>query len=152
MTRIICRIPMPGDVVVADRIIYRHYGIYVGNGRVIHFSGEAGHEKDPARARIIETSLVDFIQESPVLVEVSDDYPAFPSDQVVDNAKSRLGERGYNLFTNNCEHFANECKYGRRMSRQVAAYLKMAGMAALAIGVPPSRIIMICRCLGKSMA
>lgn len=152
MTRIISRKPMPGDIVVADRIIYRHYGIYVGNDSVIHFSGEEGREKDSTRARIIETSLAAFLQESPVLVEESYVYPAFPSDQVVDYARSRLGERGYNIFTNNCEHFANECKYGKRMSRQVAAYLKMAGMAALAIGVPPSRIIMICRCLGKSMA
>ena len=136
MTRIISRKPMPGDIVVADRIIYKHYGIYAGEGRVIHFAAQRGKEKDPKHAKIIESSLASFLKDSPVLVEESDDQPAFPSDQVVENARARLGEKGYSILTNNCEHFANECKYGVKKSRQVDAFLKMAGMAVLVIGVP----------------
>ena len=135
MTRIISRELMPGDIVVADRVIYKHYGIYAGEGRVIHFAAQRGKEKDPKHAKIIETSLVTFLKDSPVLVEESDEQPAFPSEQVVENARVRLGEKGYSILTNNCEHFANECKYGVKKSRQVDAFLKVAGMVILVIGV-----------------
>ncbi len=35
------------------------------------------------------------------------------------NARACLGEKGYNLFFNNCEHFANMCTLGRFRSKQV---------------------------------
>ncbi|XP_078346632.1 uncharacterized protein LOC144631932 [Oculina patagonica] len=40
-------------------------------------------------------------------------------DTVVRNARSMLGEGGYNPFTNNCEHFAMWCKTGISSSDQV---------------------------------
>jgi len=38
--------------------------------------------------------------------------------EVLERAKSRLGERKYNPLTNNCEHFASWCKTGREYSSQ----------------------------------
>ena len=35
--------------------------------------------------------------------------PAFDPDEVIRRAVSRLGEKGYNPATNNCEHFARWC-------------------------------------------
>lgn len=43
----------------------------------------------------------------------------FDADTVVLNAQSRLGERKYNVVTNNCEHFALWCKTGISSSEQV---------------------------------
>ena len=43
----------------------------------------------------------------------------FGGMEVVSRAESRLGENGYNLFGNNCEHFAHWCKTGRHRSAQV---------------------------------
>ena len=31
-------------------------------------------------------------------------------------ALSRVGEKGYNILNNNCEHFANECYFGEKKS------------------------------------
>ena len=33
-------------------------------------------------------------------------------------ARSRLGEGGYNILHNNCEHFVNECVFGIKKSEQ----------------------------------
>ena len=40
-------------------------------------------------------------------------------DEVVSTARARLGERGYHILYNNCEHFAHECVSGKHYSEQV---------------------------------
>jgi Lecithin retinol acyltransferase len=44
-----------GKVIFADRLLYRHYGIGVGDRRVIHFDGDTEDN-----ARVVETSLDSF--------------------------------------------------------------------------------------------
>ena len=41
-----------------------------------------------------------------------------PPDETVARARERLGEGGYNLIHNNCEHFAYECVFGEKKSEQ----------------------------------
>ena len=43
----------------------------------------------------------------------------FPPKEVVRRARKRLGERHYNAFTSNCEHFCTDCKVGKPKSYQV---------------------------------
>ena len=43
--------------------------------------------------------------------------------ETVARARSRLGQRGYNLLLNNCEHFAIWCKTGLEKSEQVDSFL-----------------------------
>ncbi|MBO4524227.1 MAG: lecithin retinol acyltransferase family protein [Spirochaetia bacterium] len=151
------RRPLPGDIIVADRKYYKHYGIYIGSNQVIHFGAEKGHELNPSRAKVIKTSLKKFQKGDPLWVEESDEYNAFDSDKVIALAKARLGKRGYNILTNNCEHFANECKYGVKRSRQVEIVIKEAGrVASIAIivfasGSPLGRIL-VYRNLYKAVA
>lgn len=38
---------------------------------------------------------------------------------IIQNAKDKVGELGYNFIFNNCEHFATTCRYGQARSRQV---------------------------------
>ena len=45
-----------------------------------------------------------------------------PQD-VVNYAFSRVGEGGYNIISNNCEHFANDCLFGKKKSNQVDSIL-----------------------------
>ena len=132
------KVPLPGDVVVADRGLYKHYGIYIGNGRAIHYSAGIGIELDAARAKIIETSLVDFLDGSALYVEETDEPGAFPPDRVVARAKSMVGQLHgeYNIAFNNCEHFTHWCKYGTKESSQVNTVLKaVVGVAAIALGL-----------------
>ena len=47
------------------------------------------------------------------------DYHLYSGDETVQRARSKLGQGGYNLALNNCEHFAVWCKTGIRDSSQV---------------------------------
>ena len=50
-------------------------------------------------------------------------YHLYTPEETVARARSRLGETHYNLFTNNCEHFAIWCKTGVSESLQVSNML-----------------------------
>ena len=68
----------------------------------------------------------------------------YPSKSVITRAISRLGESGYDLFENNCEHFAHWCKTGKTVSGQVNNANNMTrkvgggllGMAATGVCLP----------------
>jgi hypothetical protein len=95
--------------------LYKHYGIDCGDGTVIHY-------RKP-RETIEQTSMATFSQGNPIYVaEYSGGFGYIP-DVVVERAKSRLGERDYNLLFNNCEHFTSWCKIGIDDSKQVRNYL-----------------------------
>ncbi|MDS3861251.1 lecithin retinol acyltransferase family protein [Thermosynechococcaceae cyanobacterium BACA0444] len=51
---------------------------------------------------------------------------------VVERAVSRLGESGYSLLSNNCEHFAAWCKTGKHQSEQVKNGVAVGAGAPLA--------------------
>ena len=97
-----------GDQVYAFREIvgipYEHHGIDCGDGTIIHYSklGEA---------QVSRTSKETFARGSRVYTRSV--ATSFIPDVVVQRAESRLGERQYDLFFNNCEHFADWCKTGR---------------------------------------
>jgi hypothetical protein len=95
--------------------VYKHYGIDCGDGTVIHY-------RKPSEV-IEQTSLATFSRGNPVYVaEYSAGFGYIP-DVVVERAKSRLGERDYNLLSNNCEHFTSWCKTGINDSKQIRNYL-----------------------------
>ena len=127
-----------GDHIRVRRLrgLYWHHGIDVGDGTVVHYSGEPLH---PRKASISQVSLDDFL-DGGVMEVVEYVHDLRPAEEVVAYALSRLGERRYGVWWNNCEHFATHCKTGRREIRQVrrAAALAGAGMAvpgSLAVGV-----------------
>lgn len=55
-----------------------------------------------------------------------------PPSRVLERASVALGSSGYDLFQNNCEHFATWCKTGRHESRQVKRLLAAIGTAFVA--------------------
>ncbi len=103
-----------GDQVYAMRelmgIPYEHHGIDRGDGSVIHYSKQG-------EAVIKRTTLETFARGS--VVRVKPQPTSFISSIVLERAESRLGEREYDLFFNNCEHFANWCKTGRNECEQL---------------------------------
>ena len=110
-----------GDIIVCDRFFYTHYGIYAGNGRVIHYATKNGDFGADVKVR--ETSLENFAGGgkctllSPIKGRTGSNQ--FSPAETVRRARSRLGENAYNLIFNNCEHFALWCKYGTSRSVQV---------------------------------
>ncbi|CAA0180234.1 lecithin retinol acyltransferase family protein [Tenacibaculum maritimum] len=59
-------------------------------------------------------------------------YPGdyFGREEAVNRALSRLGEKAYGLFSNNCEHFKNWVHFGTQYSKQV----DVAGTTLTAMG------------------
>jgi len=89
---------------------YQHHGIYIGDGRVIDFVDK--------RKGIREISLEKFCRSSR-----NKRYGIIHStrkgtrDKVVKRAKRALKKQSfdYNLLFENCEHFANYCRSGRKV-------------------------------------
>jgi len=110
-----------GDIIVADRILYQHYGIYTGNGRVIHYSDK--NRDFGADIKVRETSLKKFAKNGKFKIaipaETGNGYEQFTPEETINRAKSRLGEKHYDLIFNNCEHFTSWCKTGDSKSSQV---------------------------------
>ena len=97
---------------------FRHYGVYVGDGKVIHFAALSGQEISFANAIIDETTLDRFLNGR--ALRIDDGIEAeFPPDAIIARARSRLGQANYCLLTNNCEHFARWVVTGSSVSRQV---------------------------------
>ena len=92
--------PLLAAHLVTPRALYSHHGIYVGQGRVIHYAGLAnGFRSGPVE----EISLQQFAYGRRVWIR--QDARRFDRSEVVQRARSRLGERCYRILTNNCEHF-----------------------------------------------
>ncbi len=118
-----------GDhIYVLRPLLYTHHGIDVGDGTVIHFSGEPGQSK--ANAGIVRSSLEEFLGTGELRIR---DYGKRDDPQVtVDRAESQLGATGYNLIINNCEHFATWCCTGKPVSRQVRGVGSLTAQGAVA--------------------
>ena len=46
----------------------------------------------------------------------------YSEQEIVKRAKSKLGEQGYNILFQNCEHFVTWCRYGKESSQQVRGF------------------------------
>ena len=112
---------LPGSRLIVRRRAYFHHGIYIGNGRGIHYAGWVRG----TRGLVEEVTLEEFAEGHPYRIgRMPPDRRA--GEDVVGRARSRLGERRYNLLRNNCEHFCNWSQLGECRSEQVEALMKPA--------------------------
>lgn len=88
--------------------ITEHHGIYIGYEQVIH--------KDITSEMIVQTDLYAFSDGNEVIVKRHAPDP----EKAIQRAKAALGKEGYNLFSDNCEQFVNECIKGNKTSNQVS--------------------------------
>ena len=111
-----------GDIIRVSRGIYAHYGIYAEGGTVIHYTGTDG--SSDFKGVIRETSLREFLdgddEYSAMRLDPKDYGRIYSGAETVRRARAKIGERGYNLFGHNCEHFALWCKTGEEESSQTA--------------------------------
>lgn len=131
----------PLNLELADHLFvdcqgYSHHGIYIGNERVVHF------ESTPVRKflgqvsgqppRIQESNLTEFSGDKIIHVRRYTEMVLSP-DKTVAMAHSRIGEEGYHLFDNNCEHFAVWCKTGNESSTQVESAQRIVSTGAAGV-------------------
>jgi hypothetical protein len=108
-----------GAHIATPRGAYVHHGIYVGDGRVVHYGGLArGLRRGP-----VEMVTVEEFTQGRALRLITETSPCFTGSEVAGRALSRIGEDRYRVLTNNCEHFCEWCVRAEPRSRQVDAWL-----------------------------
>jgi hypothetical protein len=112
----------PGDHLVIEGAFgmphLYHHGVYVGDGRVVHFWSENGQKsKNRAQVRIDGlTAFQNVNRNAPV--QIIPHSRRLPAEETVRKCLAKVGHKGYDVFNNNCEHLANECVLGHRYSSQ----------------------------------
>lgn len=116
--------PVCGDIIRVKAGSIYHYGIYISDAEVIQFGLSPMRRIGLSDAEVsvcvsdIEAFLSDGFLE--IGVPEKKDKKRFPPKKTVALARSRLGEKGYNIIYNNCEHFAYECYCGEKFCSQTA--------------------------------
>lgn len=107
---------MIGDMVRTKVKFYYHYGIFISEDEVVQF----GLPNDPLRSAqqiyVLSTDVHTFLQGGDMEVMVPDRNARKlmrTPERIVAMARQRIGEGGYDILHNNCEHFANDCVFGQ---------------------------------------
>lgn len=112
-------IPPVGAHLITPWLGFTHHGIYAGSGKVIHYGALM---YDIIRKPVEEVTLDGFAAGRPIFV-VEHTEVCFDTAEVVRRARSRLGEKRYRLFSNNCEHFVEWCLHDLPRSFQAETAL-----------------------------
>ena len=106
-----------GDIVrVALGPIY-HFGIFVSEDEIIQFGLPPTPNRRAEDVEVLSAPVEQFLAGGFLEVGVPEGKEKRrrkPPKEVVALARSRLGERGYDILRNNCEHFVNECYFGEK--------------------------------------
>lgn len=155
--------------IYVHRPLYTHHGIYIGDGKAIHF---VGPKAGPTRAckkcgfsrntghGVVETCLECFLDggflcrynyDVPRMILSITSHTMCPNctttersksgSEIVETAKEKLKEGfgKYNLLSNNCEHFATFCSTGTAFSQQVKHTAALAASPLL----PPAPLLLM---------
>ncbi|MFP4894921.1 lecithin retinol acyltransferase family protein [Paraburkholderia sp. EG304] len=109
-----------GAHLTTKRAGYMHHGIYVGNGRVIHYAGLSSR----LCGGPIEAVSIERFAAGRGIELIQHPHAQYSRFEVAHRAQSRLGERNYRLLTNNCEHLCLWCVFGQGRSAQVEACIR----------------------------
>lgn len=111
-----------GDIIRVKIGQFYHYGIYVTDDEIIQFGLPfTDIRRDSKTVEVLSSDIDAFLCGSFLEVgepERKDGKRKKPKD-VVARARERLGEKGYHILYNNCEHFAFECMFGEKYCSQV---------------------------------
>lgn len=115
--------PRFGDIIRVRIGSVYHYGIFVSESEVIAFGLPPTAEtlKEPQNIKVLATDIDVFsagnLVEAAQLSFAEKRRRASP-EKIVAAARERIGEGGYNIIHNNCEHFVNEIVFGEKISEQ----------------------------------
>ena len=113
---------LPVDCSFGDTVRVRigsvyHYGIFVSEDEIIAFGlpPVPEYRDRPERLAVVATDADTFSCGSIIekaVFSFSERRKKRTPAKIVEIARSRIGETGYNIIHNNCEHFVNECVFG----------------------------------------
>ncbi|KAM3866504.1 phospholipase A and acyltransferase 3-like [Diretmus argenteus] len=135
--------PEPGDLIEVFRGTYQHWAVYIGDGYVVHLAppsevpGAGANSMMSVfceKAMVKKEELWDVVGDHKWQINngLDEKYEPRPACDIVQEARALVGEGlPYCVFMGNCEHFANELRYGKAESRQV----RKVGEVVMAAGV-----------------
>ena len=111
--------PVYGDIIRVKVHFYHHYGIFVDENTIIQFGMPDNAGTPPDEIQVLTTDINtfaggEFVEKG--VAERSEKALRRSPKEIVELALSRVGETGYDILTNNCEHFAMECTFGKKSS------------------------------------
>ena len=111
--------PEYGDMIRVKVSFFHHYGIFVDENTIVQFGLRDNSNTPPDDIAVITTDIDvfangEFVEKA--VPEQDEKKKRYSPDETVKKALSRIGERGYNILNNNCEHFVNECYFGEKKS------------------------------------
>ena len=115
--------PRQGDMIRVKVGPLYHYGIYVSDDEVIQFGPNPSLRVGlpDSELAVCRTDIDEFLCGEFLEVRVPDRRERRKQNspkKTVEIARSRMGEKGYHILYNNCEHFANACVTGEHFSSQ----------------------------------
>ncbi|BFZ20461.1 hypothetical protein BsWGS_23500 [Bradybaena similaris] len=140
-----------GDLIECPRGAYSHWGVYIGNGKVVHLTGVGNADVQSSvqpehmfsicgkmftKAQVCVDDFWKVVADSKARKNNTKDGTWSPCSraEIVRNAISKVGHVGYNLLFSNCEHFAKWCRYGLSKSDQVDNVLTAAAVGLATVG------------------
>ncbi len=113
----------PGDHIRVKHMSFYHHGLYEGDGMVIHFAGPTTEQLvDPAQVTVRRDTLEHFSSGRNIEVRkytLKEKLTRRAPGKAIQAARDALGEKGYDIIYNNCEHFVNRCVFGKAFSTQI---------------------------------
>ena len=112
-----------GDIIRVKLGSVYHYGIFVSDNEVIAFGPPPTAEnlQNQQAIKVLATDIDVFscgnLVETAVL-SFKERMKRRSPEQTVTLARERIGEGGYNIIHNNCEHFVNDIVFGEKVSQQ----------------------------------
>lgn len=112
--------PKYGDIIrVEINKDYHHYGIYVTDDEIIQYGMLEDVFQEASSVSVVSSTIDEFRKKKFVEVReysLKEKLTKNKPDKVVKLAESRLGEKKYSLYENNCSHFVNECVFNKHIS------------------------------------
>ena len=139
--------PRFGDIVRVEAGQFYHYGIYVSGEEIIQFgpTPDAAHSLLDRDIRVCTSDMNGFLKGGFLEVasfSLAERIKAASPKEVVDRARKEIGTGGYEILTNNCEHFVNNCVFGKKTSEQVdsvRAFWKSIPVLDVYIAIQPEK-------------
>ena len=108
-----------GDIIRTKVKFYHHYGIFVDEENIIQFGFRDNSGIAPETIAVISTDIKAFCEGTPfetAILSVKEKLKRKSIKEIIQTAQNSLGEKGYNILHNNCEHFVNRCVFGESKS------------------------------------
>ncbi|XP_037318062.2 phospholipase A and acyltransferase 4-like [Pungitius pungitius] len=146
--------PKLGDLIEISRVSYHHWAVYVGEGCIVHLAPPSGISGPSANSLMSVVADKAVVRKEELWSVVGDnewkinnaldkEYEPRPAEVIVREACAMVGTvLPYCVFSQNCEHLANELRYGKAESRQARNARLVSWLAVLtAVVVGVGRLI-----------